>query len=350
MADWTDNPFAKTSNTDSPFADPSVTAAISSKVPEYNPFQGQPSGAASPSKLHDGAKAFNKPPSTDDGDLPSWSKKEKVTPVPVAPPAAVKTAPPAVNKNIDRQPMLVESRSDKAPLVDKDPEALRDPNLPRVPNFPPIPEGCRKGYFKPCYYLDIQGEIPSFGRPVVRAAFTSWTIYAITLLWNWICVMSGLAAFSSPDLSISCALASAYLLISPMCSYSCWFNALYAGVRENASTRFGWYFVVMLGQTVFSIIASVGPPAFGFSGIWFASDVYHGSKMAGILCYSCAGLWIFNSILQAYILMKALAFFRSSAMSYEQMKTEVVSGAVKEVANNKEFQQAAVKGAYAAMV
>ncbi|EGD75873.1 hypothetical protein PTSG_07985 [Salpingoeca rosetta] len=302
MSDWTDNPFAQgDDNADNPFSDPSVTGA-QTKVPEYNPFD-QPktsdvnpnsptatttAAAATTSSSSTNAAVFGSSSpepatmqpsqpaqdssSTDaDDNLPAWAKPASQQPATTTTTAAAATttsggggtsaysAEATAEAQRQRTAQQIETlrqmeyaererRARHQALVDQ---------KGRPPNFPNFPSWMRKGCIQPCFHIDISTEIPVIGQRVTRIAYYSWMFYSFTLVWNWICCLALLSVNISKT-DVSAGVATAFLLLFMPCSYFCWFQQLYTGMRTDSSLKFGWFFLVMGVQFLASTFYAVG--------------------------------------------------------------------------------------------
>ena len=109
-------------------------------------------------------------------------------------------------------------------------------NYVRVANFPPIPSllarlvaslgfwffglcvvlmnnarvlpcnvvAIRKGFLKPCFHVNIEAEIPVYGQLIAKHGMFVWALYSFTLLFNFFCVLAGLACSGCDGVSVSC--------------------------------------------------------------------------------------------------------------------------------------------------
>jgi hypothetical protein len=130
------------------------------------------------------------------------------------------------------------------------------------------------------------------------------------------------------------ALAAGYFLLFPTCSFCVWYHPLYNGIRTDSSLKFGLFFLMCGFQFLFSCVMAVGFPSNGGCGIWNASKVVDGNKIAGIIQFAAgtawwdsllwaprvtaapppfpAVLWIVNCCAQFYLLTKGMGFYRST--------------------------------------
>ncbi|EDQ84443.1 uncharacterized protein MONBRDRAFT_34705 [Monosiga brevicollis MX1] len=346
---WSDNPFGGGDDVDNPFADASVTSAQAA-VPEYNPFDQPTSAAQAPSNNADyasdsvaqGAAAFGTrpaPPQPADEDVPSWMRDE-----PASPATASAAAAPAAAAAPDQ----AQNASKNKPVTQREVEyaererlaRLQEKGSARDPNFPNFPQWMRNSLIKPCFHLDIKTEIPVLGQRITRISYYAWLLLLLTVFWNMICMLAALAGHAK-NKGQSAGLSVAYLFICGPAGYMCWFQTLYTAFRKDSSLRFGWFFLVMGCQAIISIIFSIGIPGWGSAGVWVSIETIDDNAAAGILSFTGAGLWIFNSLLHVYILRRVLKAYRMAGYTTDDMQREAVVG----VASNQTVRKAAVNAA-----
>lgn len=123
----------------------------------------------------------------------------------------------------------------------------------RTNNFPPLPKFLR---IKPCFYQNVDEEIPPPHRQLVRRAYNLWmcewfnhlilkclyeickhisdvwpfcfSVYSITLCVN---VVGCIAWWAGGGDAMNFGFALLWLLIFSPCSYTCWFRPLYKAFR-----------------------------------------------------------------------------------------------------------------------
>lgn len=222
MGDWTDNPFGQAEDSNTPFADPSVTSAAAAEIPEYNPFDEPATKAATAgsgsSSVASGAAAFAKSAPAEE-EVPAWATEAPAQPEVVAAAAP----PPAKTKKQLKAEQKAESKRQKE-YAERERQALARENKgngTREANFPPIPMCMRKGIVKPCFHLDIKGEIPLKAQRTVRHGFFLWEFTVFCLFWNFVASLATLAG-DAKGTDTSCGLATAWLILNVPTSYLCW--------------------------------------------------------------------------------------------------------------------------------
>lgn len=123
----------------------------------------------------------------------------------------------------------------------------------RVNNFPPLPKFLR---IKPCFYQNIEEEIPSPHQQLVRRVYTLWmsgclfhkcsptlytfycplliscplssAVYSGTLCLN---VIGCIAWWAGGGSATNFGFSLLWLILFSPCSYTCWFRPLYKAFR-----------------------------------------------------------------------------------------------------------------------
>ncbi|XP_070410198.1 secretory carrier-associated membrane protein 4 isoform X2 [Nothobranchius furzeri] len=91
----------------------------------------------------------------------------------------------------------------------------------KVNNFPPLPKFLR---IKPCFYQNIEEEIPAPHQQLVRRVYMLWMMYSGTLFLN---VISCIAWWAGGGQATNFGFSLLWLLLFSPCSYTCWFRPLY---------------------------------------------------------------------------------------------------------------------------
>ncbi|XP_028817604.1 secretory carrier-associated membrane protein 4 isoform X1 [Denticeps clupeoides] len=127
----------------------------------------------------------------------------------------------------------------------------------KVNNFPPLPKFLR---IKPCFYQNVEEEIPPAHRQLVRRVFNLWILYSVTLCVNVVsCIAWWAGGGSATDFGFSLL----WLLLFSPCSYACWFRPLYKAFRADSSFNFMAFFFVFFLQCVLALIQAIGISGWG---------------------------------------------------------------------------------------
>lgn len=329
-----------------PFADPSiqnVTKNIQS-LDDYNPFsqgsQQKPAAIISTSSTSTSAINSN----INDTYQPTFQVPQAVT-QPVMPPSYSTTSIQQVNlSDIEKQQQELDRR---AAELERRERALSAPTTTK--NFPPLPAWC-PGPLKPCYYQDINVEIPIEFQRWVRMLFYLWIFHACTLAFNIIAALVVLITtnqFATFGFSILF-----FVLFTPM-SYVCWFRPAYKAFRSDSSVNFMLFFFVFFCQIAINIVEAIGFQDSGFCGIVLMISVFSKGTAqgiaAGVFALITTLAFVAIAVSDILILMKIHALYRNTAASFEKAQAEFATNMM----SNKNVQNAAVtvfkEGAKASM-
>jgi len=328
------NPFGE----DNPFADPSIQRVTENvqvtqrSLDDYNPFaqnniQTKPaaiiptSGNSSSQPMPSNAQTFQPQPNN------------SYQPPPVYTPSSAQSKQPLNLTDIEKQQQELDRR---AAELDRREQLMNTP-LGGEKNFPPLPSWC-PGPFKPCYYQDINREIPAEFQKWVRLLFYLWIFHACVLGFNILAALVVLISGGSRSVSTFALSIVFFILFTPL-SYVCWFRPAYKGFRSDSSINFMLFFFMFFIQTIFSIIIC-------FSGTWFCglllmiSTFSHGSAgsiVAGIFVLFATIGFICLAAADLLMLMKIHALYRNTGASFEKAQKEFATN----VMTNKNVQTAA---------
>ncbi|XP_071262001.1 secretory carrier-associated membrane protein 4-like isoform X3 [Salvelinus alpinus] len=132
----------------------------------------------------------------------------------------------------------------------------------RVNNFPPLPQFLR---IKPCFYQNVEEEIPAPHRQLVRRVYNLWMLYSVTLCVN---VVSCIAWWAGGGSGANFGLSLLWLLLFSPCSYTCWFRPLYKAFRADSSFNFMAFFFIFFLQCVLALIQTVGISGWGACAVF----------------------------------------------------------------------------------
>uniref|UniRef100_A0A1A8HZ72 Secretory carrier-associated membrane protein n=1 Tax=Nothobranchius kuhntae TaxID=321403 RepID=A0A1A8HZ72_NOTKU len=127
----------------------------------------------------------------------------------------------------------------------------------KVNNFPPLPKFLR---IKPCFYQNIEEEIPAPHQQLVRRVYMLWMMYSGTLFLN---VISCIAWWAGGGQATNFGFSLLWLLLFSPCSYACWFRPLYKAFRADSSFNFMAFFFIFFLQCVLTLIQALGISGWG---------------------------------------------------------------------------------------
>ncbi|CAG0888665.1 unnamed protein product [Cyprideis torosa] len=306
---------------DNPFADPSVTGV--QKVPmaqptgvleDYNPFDDS-TGVSAPQY---------KP-------IPGQGANAPTLASPTAESAPIR---PTVAELEKRQQELEQ----RARELEAREEALRGGAINiRANNWPPLPSGFCVG---PCFYQDINVDIPPEMQRIVRHLYYVWISHAALYLLN-IVVASALMFQAGEGKTFGLSLFYGILFI-PL-SYVCWFRPIYKAFRSDSSFNFFIFFFVFFFQLCVTVIQAAGIPGMGTCGIINGLEtITNKEHTAGYYVVGAMTLLMgvgfgIVAFLDFLLLVKVHRIYRSSDASFAKAQQEFASGVFK----NETFRNAA---------
>ncbi|XP_022697542.1 secretory carrier-associated membrane protein 5-like isoform X1 [Varroa jacobsoni] len=211
-------------------------------------------------------------------------------------------------------------------------QSLREnPGSTRSNNFPPLPKTFP---FKPCFYQDINVEIPLDYQKIVRSAFYLWVFYSLLLVAN---LSAGVAVLIAKNDAMIFKRSIRSIVLNVPLSYLCWFRPLYKAFRNNSSLNFIMFFLIFAIQVGLSIAAALGITRQGIISIPIAIAAFNQGKVFGfILTVIAIGQALFAAA--SMLLMRRVhSLYRGAGGSINCARAEFRN----EVLNNTYVQQAA---------
>lgn len=254
MSGFDSNPFA---NSDvNPFADPSVTQVTQNVVntqkglEEYNPFADSGAGRH--------PVAYQPPPQAQfTGSSPAVMQPTS------EPPPAYSVNPPKISTDeLQRRQEELERKA--ADLQRREDELRNVPYNVRTNNWPPLPE---KFCVQPCFYQDINVEIPMEFQKTIRTMYYLWMFDACIMLLN---VFGGLALLIGLGEGYTFGLSIVFFVVFTPFAYLCWFRPIYKAFRSDSSFNFMVFFFVFFVNCIIKGLFAIGIPNMGACG-WIVS-------------------------------------------------------------------------------
>jgi len=211
-------------------------------------------------------------------------------------------------------------------------QAPRPHNWPPLPSFVPV---------EPCFYQDIDVEIPVQFQETVRMVYYVYLVYVLALVLNLVgALFYKLFAEGSFGLLF---LAIVQLLFFTPCAFLFWFRPVYKAFRDDSSFNFMIFFMVLFFHTIFCLVQMLGVSdyACGWSNTLktFSEHVFVGLiMMLSTLAFTAAFVGM------AFSLMKVHRFYRGAGFSIDKARKEFSDG----VMSDRNVQQAASQAARAA--
>ncbi|XP_059081249.1 secretory carrier-associated membrane protein 1-like isoform X2 [Tigriopus californicus] len=327
-----DNPFAAPplvtpgSAAADPFQDPSVQKATTgggpggpveppapSDLSDYNPFEGQKTVGQSA------------------GSGPAVMNAQ--SPQPQVP-------PPITTADFQRRQEELEERA--RDLERREQELRNAPYNARTNNWPPVPSFCP---FQPCFYQDINVDIPVEFQKIVNYLYYLWVAHVSLLFSNMIVGL--LYLFVGGDWGGTFVGSTIYFLIFSPLSFICWFRPAYKAFRDDSSFNFMVFFFVFFFQFIMSVLSSLGIGDTGSCGLITGirqitnSESTGGQVFVGVLMLITAVGFAVAAVAQFFMLTKVHRLYKASDCTVAKAQAEFASGVMK----NEGVQRAAAEAA-----
>ncbi|CAN9500592.1 unnamed protein product [Ophioblennius macclurei] len=190
----------------------------------------------------------------------------------------------------------------------------------RVNNFPPLPKFIK---IKPCFYQNIEEEIPEPHQQLVRRIYTLWRLYSAALFANVISCVAWWVGGGSP---INFGFSLLWLFLFTPASYTCWFRPLYKALRADSSFNFMAFFFIFFTQCILSCIQALGISGWGTSG-WIATVTFFSVNVAAaIVMLITAVLFTLVAALMILVLLKVHRLYRGGGGSMQRAQEEWSTG------------------------
>jgi hypothetical protein len=303
MSNLNDNPFSD------PFADPSVqrnlaNSSTAATTEEFNPFA-QQTGAA-PASI---------------------------------PPAS--TTIPMSSDEIFRQ--QEELRRKEQELNRRQQEFQRQqqqgggaPRGGQPHNFPPIPSYIP---IEPCFYQDIDVEIPVQFQETVRLVYYVYLVYVVALLTNVVASLFYFIFATNGSIGIFFLSIIQTILFTP-CSFLFWFRPLYKAFRDDSSFNFMIFFFVMFFHSIFCFIQAVGFSTYA-CGWMNTIPVFKESIPIALIMLISALAFSAAFAGMIFSLIKVHRFYRGAGFSVDKARKEFSDGVMSDATVRNATNQAA---------
>ncbi|XP_069360511.1 secretory carrier-associated membrane protein 5B isoform X1 [Maniola hyperantus] len=335
MSKFEDNPFSDPA-IDNPFADPAVQQVARSTnnatrgLDDYNPFDGQqnanqPLPAQQPTQP--AIMQAVSPPPVGGGQYTRPSQQ----PQSQAPPPNFTTADFQVC--IKRQ----EELERKAEELARREAELRAGSAGRRNNWPPLPAFCP---IQPCFYQDINVDIPLEFQRIVRHLYHLWMFHSLVLAMN---IVGGMALlFSGKGFTVFGLSILYFVLLTPF-SFICWYRPIYKAFRSDSSFNFMVFFFIFLFQMIITLVQSIGFSGGGSCGLITSIEAFGENVGAGIVTLLVTIGFITALVADVMLMTKVHRIYRSTGASIAKAQAEFST----EILRNQHVQTAASSAAAA---
>lgn len=208
----------------------------------------------------------------------------------------------------------------------------RPHNWPPLPSFIPL---------QPCFYQDIEVEIPVQFQSTVTLVYYVFLSYVLALAVNVIASFF-YVIFGSGPISIL-VLAIIQILLLSSCSFLFWFRPVYKAFRNDSSFNFMLFFFVLFFHSIFTLVQALGLSQYACGWI-NAINTFHYSIFASVIMIVSAIAFTAAFIGMVLALFRVHSFYRGAGFSLDKARKEFSDG----VMADRNVQQAVSGAARAA--
>ena len=241
--------------------------------------------------------------------------------------------------NVDRR---TELEREYASLEDTANHGIVNPDIDKRNNWPAFPTWTK---IKPCFYHDIDSDIPSHYQRTLKTLYRVWIAYVFVITLNMVDGLIALCIGFGTDNGKSFGLALLYWAFCIPSSFICWFRPAYKAFRDDGSIRFMIFFFVFFVQCCFTGFMALGIGNMGVFGWINGVDQFTKgigvNYFMGTCCLITALCSTLLTTISVIMLVRIHRVYRYSGNSVAKAKQEFTSGLVR----NKTVQEVAVAGA-----
>ncbi|ESO06208.1 hypothetical protein HELRODRAFT_106052 [Helobdella robusta] len=209
-----------------------------------------------------------------------------------------------------------------------------------VSNFPPLPGFCP---VRPCFYQDVEAEIPVHFQRLVNMIYYFWLCYVILLVWNLVMCLSYFVVTVECNLrnhsAVNFTLSLLNLIIFTPASYVFWFRPVYRAFKYDSSINFFVFFFVFFMQFITLLMQCLAIDGWGFAGILNGMDLftagYRAAAIVGVFMFLTGVVFAIMCAFNVILLLKVHQLYRNSGGSLEKAQIEF-SSSVKDLAVNQD--------------
>ncbi|XP_050350290.1 secretory carrier-associated membrane protein 5 isoform X1 [Nymphalis io] len=332
MSKFEDNPFSDPA-IDNPFADPSVqqvarsTNSATQGLDDYNPFDGQQNANQATLSQQPTQPAIMQavsPPIGGQYTRPNQPQQSQ--------------GPPQNFTTADFQKRQEELERKAEELARREAE-LRAGSAGRRNNWPPLPTFCP---IQPCFYQDINVDIPLEFQRIVRHLYHLWMFHALVLALN---IIGGLSLlFAGQGFTVFGLSILYFVLLTPF-SFICWYRPIYKAFRSDSSFNFMVFFFIFLFQIIITLVQSIGFSGGGSCGLITSIAVFKENIGVGIVTLLVTIGFITAVVADVMLITKVHRIYRSTGASMAKAQAEFTT----EILRNQHVQTAASSAAAAAV-
>lgn len=336
MSKFEDNPFGDPT-IDNPFADPSVQQVANSTnnaqrgLDDYNPFEAQENRNNQTSQQQSTQPAIMQavpPPATQ-----TYNSTQQ--------PQSSQPPPNFTTADFQRRQEELERKAEE--LARREAELRAGGGAAgRHNNWPPLPAACP---FQPCFYQDINVDIPLEFQRIVRHLYYLWMFHTLVMAAN---VIGGMALLFHSNAFTTFGLSILYFMLFTPFSFVCWYRPIYKAFRSDSSFNFMVFFFIFFFQFIVTTIQAIGLPGGGSCGMILAISTFDGTSggvVVGVLTLLIALGFVTAATADILLIAKVHRIYRSTGASMAKAQAEFTT----EFLRNQHVQTAASSAAAAAV-
>uniref|UniRef100_A0A915B378 Secretory carrier-associated membrane protein n=1 Tax=Parascaris univalens TaxID=6257 RepID=A0A915B378_PARUN len=201
----------------------------------------------------------------------------------------------------------------------------RPHNWPPIPSFLPI---------QPCFYQDIEVEIPVQFQRTVTLVYYVFLTYVLALTINVVAALFFML-FGGGGVGIFLLAIIQLLLFSP-CSFLFWFRPVYKAFRNDSSFNFMVFFFVLFFHCIFTLVQALGLSQYA-CGWANAVETFHVNVFVALLMLISAIAFTAAFAGMVFALVRVHRLYRGAGFSIDKARKEFSDG----VMADRNVQQAA---------
>ncbi|GMR53768.1 hypothetical protein PMAYCL1PPCAC_23963 [Pristionchus mayeri] len=209
----------------------------------------------------------------------------------------------------------------------------RPHNWPPLPTFIPI---------DPCFYQDIEVEIPAQFQSTVQLVYHAFLVYVLALFVNMVASLFYMI-FASGGVGIFMLSVIELVIFSP-CAFLFWFRPVYKAFRNDSSFNFMVFFFVLFIHCIFCFVQTLGFSSYAVG--WVNTvETYSVSVPVALLMTVSAITFTTAFVGMILSLLKVHRLYRGGGFSMDKARQEFTNG----VMADRNVQGAAAAAAGAAL-
>ncbi|KAF8365766.1 scm-1 [Pristionchus pacificus] len=193
-------------------------------------------------------------------------------------------------------------------------------NTTRLHNWPPLPTFIP---IEPCFYQDIEVEIPAQFQKTVTLVYHAFLVYVLALFVNVVAALFFML-FASGGVGIFMLSIMEFLIFSP-CAFLFWFRPVYKAFRNDSSFNFMVFFFVLFIHCIFCFIQTLGLSSYAVG--WVNTvETYSVSVPVALLMTVCAITFTAAFVGMLLSLLKVHRLYRGGGFSIDKARQEFTNG------------------------